>query len=159
MRVLGIDPGYDRCGIAIAERDNNGKQILIFSGCITPPKGERAQRLGALYKAVADVIQKHSPTHVAIEKVFFSNNQKTALAVAEARGALLSVAAEKGLPVSEYTPQEIKLAMTGYGASSKQQVADMVSKLVSVRPNVEHDDEFDAIAIALTELATKKRLG
>jgi len=155
MRVLGIDPGYDRCGVAVAERDASGKDVLLYSTCITPPKGEHAERLRVIVTEVEHITEEYVPTVCAIEKVFFSKNQKTALAVAEARGALLATVSRAGLPVAGYSPQEIKLAMTGYGKSTKGQVADMVTKLVSVRENVQYDDEFDAIAIALTHLASK----
>jgi len=158
-RVLGIDPGYDRCGVALVERADNGTETLLYSSCITPPPGSAADRLSALGQAIQTLLTTYTPDAVSIEKLFFSKNQKTALKVAEARGVLLAAASSTQTPVYEYSPQEIKLALTGYGASSKDQVAHMVKRLVRVRENVEHDDEFDAIATALTHTATKKRLG
>jgi len=155
MRVLGIDPGYDRCGLAVAEKNANGKEILLHSECITTNKEESNKRLKKISTRIRSVFVEYKPDVVAIEKLFFSKNQKTALAVAEARGAILSVSAEMNLPVCEYSPQEIKLAVTGYGASSKKQVEDMVRRLVEIHKPVKYDDEFDAIATALTHIATK----
>lgn len=158
MRVLGIDPGYDRCGVAVVERTDNNTDVVIYSTCIMPEKGAAADRLHTVLEHVQNVLVKYSPDAVAIEKIFFSKNQKTAMQVAEVRGVLLSVSSGMGTPVHEYSPQEIKLAITGYGASSKAQVASMVQKLVSVRHDIKYDDEFDAIATALTHLATSSSI-
>lgn len=155
MRTLGIDPGYDRCGVAVAERDEKGNDILVYSTCITPPKGAHAERLGVIVEEIEKLIATHNPVVVAIEKVFFSKNKKTALAVAEARGAFIATANKAGLAVHEYSPQDIKIAMTGYGASTKNQVISMVRRLVHVGETARYDDEFDAIAVALTHLATQ----
>ena len=157
-RVLGIDPGYDRCGVAVVERNNKKTDVILYSFCITTPKGDPAHRLYLVQKTVKKILSKYTPDSMALEKIFFNKNQKTALRVAEVRGVLLAASSEAKISVHEYSPQEIKLAITGYGASSKTQIADMVQKLVSVRPDIKYDDEFDAIATALTHLSTNSSI-
>lgn len=157
--VLGIDPGYDRCGVAVVSRSPEGKEHIQYSACITTSSREKnAARLSTIAQEVNNILETHTPDAVAIEKLFFSKNQKTALLVAEARGAILSVVAATQTPLYEYSPQEVKLAVTGHGNSAKEQVAAMVSQLVEVRAEIQYDDEFDAIATALTCLATEKEL-
>lgn len=153
MRVLGIDPGYGRCGMAVVERDD-GKDRLIFSDCIeTKPTDEFVARLSAIAGACGDLITKFEPNCVAIEKLYFNANQKTAMRVAEARGALIQSATENGVEVFEYTPGQIKNATSGFGKADKKQIAAMLHLLIKIEKTIKHDDEYDAIAIALTHLA------
>lgn len=158
MRVLGIDPGYDRLGIALVEGDPS-HPTLITSACITPPQGELSARLGFVATALSELVSTYSPTHLGLETLFFSVNRKTAIAVAEARGVALSVAGTHHLPVIECSPQQVKVAVTGYGGASKASVASMIPRLLSLPPKKRLDDEIDAIAIALTALAFGKRRG
>ena len=157
MKVLGIDPGFARVGVAIISKDPGNKEQLIFSHCIETSAQEllpaRLERISAEIRAV---IKKHSPDAVAIEKLFFGTNQKTALTVAEARGVLIQSAASAHIPVHEYTPLQIKIATTGYGRASKAQVAQMVGRLIALKKKERLDDEIDAIAIALTHCAHSK---
>ena len=156
VRVLGVDPGYDRVGVAIVEKTKEGEQ-LVFSDCITTPTSDSfAERIRAVGESVANIIEKHTPDVLAIEKTFFSKNQKTAIAVSEARGVILYEAARAELSIFEYSPPEVKVAVTGYGNSDKGQIAEMVPKLISIEKKIAFDDEFDAIAVALTHLATDK---
>jgi len=158
MRVLGIDPGFGRCGVAVIDH-NNGKDVLLFSDCIeTPTTNTFHERLLLVGKAVEDIIERYKPTDAALELIFFSKNQKTALQVAEARGVLLYVLLRNGLEVSEHNPMEIKIAMTGYGRASKNQVMEMVQRLIITNHPITHDDEYDAIAVALTHTATHRAL-
>ena len=159
MRVVGIDPGYGRCGIAVAERDATGKDVLLYSACLSPRAGGVPERLEELGEQIERVLSSYDPEVLALERLFFSANRKTALAVAEARGVMLALAGTWGMPVYEYTPQQVKVALTGYGRSSKEQVASMVRRLVPVRDGARLDDEFDAIAVALTHLATERSSG
>lgn len=153
MKVLAIDPGYGRCGVAVLEK-TNGKDILIYSECIeTSAKDEFGDRLAAVADACSRLMDTHSPDCVAMEKLYFTNNQKTAMRVAEVRGALLNTAAIHRLPVSEYTPGQIKSASAGWGGADKRQVAQMVRMLVKIEKEIKHDDEYDAIAIGITHLA------
>jgi len=153
MRVLACDPGYDRLGIAVLEK-RDGKEHLVHSACITTDKAlPIPDRLLALGEAFTDTLTRFAPDSVAIESLFFSKNAKTAMAVAEARGILIYLARLHNCTVYEYTPQEIKIATTGYGKSDKLQVTAMVKRLV-VAPEGALDDEYDAIAVGLTALAS-----
>ena len=154
MRVLGIDPGYDRLGLAIIEKCPRSKEQLIFSTCIqTSSKSAFPERLKAIGLAVRHVIEEHKPDAVALEMLYFSNNQKTAMHVAETRGVLMYEASLHNLPITEYTPPQIKVAVTGSGRSDKKQVWAMVSRLITITKEIKLDDEWDAIAVGLTHLA------
>lgn len=154
MRILAIDPGYDRLGIAALE-GSASRPVLIWSDCVTPDKGERAARLAAVSNAVTRAIKKYEPDILAIETLFFSINKKTALGVAEARGAILAAAGLSSLPVVEYSPQQVKAAVTGNGRADKAAVARMIPKLLSLTKKKRFDDEMDAIAIGVTALSYK----
>ncbi len=154
MRVLGIDPGYGRCGMAIVERDQKGKDILIFSQCVeTSAQMEFTERLDIIARECARLIEEFEPSQLAIEKLFFNTNQKTAMRVAEVRGALIQSASERSVAVFEYTPMQVKSAVAGSGSADKRQVAAMVRLLMKIEKKIAHDDEYDAIALALTHLA------
>ncbi len=154
-RVLGVDPGFDRLGLAVLEGDPS-KPKLVWSDCIEPPRGAVETRLAAVGSAIETALEKYGPDMLAIETLFFSTNRKTALGVAEARGAILSAAGKRGIPVAEYSPAQVKLAVTGYGAADKLAVARMLPKLLSLPPKRRRDDELDAIAVALAGLSTRR---
>ena len=153
LRVLAIDPGYDRLGIALVE-GSASKPVLIWSDCIFPEKGAGSKRLAHVAGAVGKAIQEYSPDLLAIETLFFSVNKRTALGVAEARGAILSAAGVAALSVVEYSPQQIKLAVTGYGGADKAAVARMIPRLLVLPKKKRVDDELDAIAIGITALTS-----
>jgi crossover junction endodeoxyribonuclease RuvC len=153
-RVLAIDPGYDRLGIAVLEGDAS-KPELVWSACIEPEKGSPPHRLAAVYAAVASAITTYEPELLAIETLFFSTNKKTAIGVAEARGAVLAAAGAAKLAVLECSPQQVKLAVTGYGGADKAAVARMVPRLLRLAPRKRKDDELDAIALGIAALAQK----
>lgn len=156
-RVLAIDPGYERVGIAVIEKDSFGKEKLLFSECFkTTTDTSFAIRLRKIGQEVARVIEIYRPKFLAIEKLYLSVNQKTAMGVAEARGVIIYSAGLYGLEIFEYTPPEIKLAVTGYGKADKKMVMNMVLKLIKTRDQTTSDDELDAIAIGLTFLACQK---
>ncbi len=155
MRILAIDPGYDRMGLAVLEGDPS-RPTHVWSDCVIPPKGVAADRLAAIHDAVARAITEHMPERVAIESLFWStNNKRSALGVAEARGAALSATAEAGLSVTEHSPQQVKLAVTGYGNADKKAVALMIPRLIELPPKKRLDDELDAIALAICALSTR----
>ena len=155
MKILAIDPGYERLGIAIMEKDPGSKERIIFSDCLqTSAKEIHSARLGKIAEGLKEIIETYSPTVLATETLFFSNNQKTAMLVAEARGVVLSECARRGLKIFEYHPSAIKIAVTGHGKSDKQQVIDMTKKLVKIDKTIKYDDEYDAIAVGLTYFAT-----
>lgn len=159
MRVIGVDPGYDRVGIAVMEL-RDGREHLIESCCLTTDRAAAApERLQQLGDAFRSLLQTHTPDGVAIETLFFNKNQTTAMGVAQARGALIYLAASRGCAVYEFGPQEVKVAVTGYGKSDKGAVIDMVRRLVPAAPARALDDEYDAIAIGITCLAHHGRGG
>jgi len=157
MRILGIDPGYERLGIAVIEKEKGGKEEVLYSDCFktsaTLPHPERLLLIGT---EVERVISEFHPEALAIETLFFNTNQKTAMHVSEARGTILYAARKNGLVVYEYTPAAIKMAVTGYGKSGKEEMIKMVRLLVRVRSDIKHDDEYDAIAAGLACFASLK---
>ena len=156
MRVLAIDPGYDRMGVAVIEKQN-GQEVLLHSECIETNKedslDERLCELGGRFKIL---LEEHQPDIVGIETLFFNKNVKTAIGVAQARGIVMYLSRSFGTQVCEYGPQEIKVAVTGYGKSDKAAVIDMGKRLVSNVPEKALDDEYDAIAIGVTTLARQR---
>ncbi len=158
MKVLGIDPGYDRLGVALLEGEN-GKEILLYSSCIeTSKNAPLTERLFKVGNEVEKLLEVYKPEIVGIETLFFNKNQKTAIGVAQARGIIIFLAQKHNARVCEYGPQEIKVAVTGYGKSDKTAVIDMVKRLVSSVPEHAHDDEFEAIAVGLTTLAHNRHV-
>ncbi|MBA4320433.1 MAG: crossover junction endodeoxyribonuclease RuvC [Flavobacterium sp.] len=154
MKVIAIDPGYERVGVAIIEK-MKGKETLVYSECFkTSPKIPHEERLKLIGEEIEKLIKKYKPEALAIETLFFKNNQKTAMHVSEARGVMLYVASASGLSVKEFSPMAIKVAVTGYGGSEKDQVIFMVKKLIEINTKVKYDDEYDAIAVGLTYFAT-----
>ncbi len=153
MKVLAIDPGYGRCGMAVVEKTSNG-EILLFSDCVeTSAADSFPDRLGAIVAKSIQLADMYRPDAFAIEKLYFSTNQKTAMRVAEVRGALIEAAVERDIPVFEYGPGQVKSAVAGSGNADKQQVSRMVRLLVKIEKKVRHDDEYDAIAIGITHCA------
>ncbi|MDR3547899.1 MAG: crossover junction endodeoxyribonuclease RuvC [Candidatus Pacebacteria bacterium] len=155
VRVLAIDPGFDRMGIAVVEGDPS-RPTLVWSDCVTPPKGGVEERLAVIYKVVSDALAEYVPDVFALETLFFSTNVKTALGVAEARGAVLAAAGKVGCRVIECSPQEVKLAVTGYGAADKAAVAKMIPHLLTLPPRKRLDDELDAIAVGIAALSKSR---
>ena len=151
MRVLAIDPGYGRMGLAVVE-GNPSKPTFVYSECVETHKDD-TDRLAAIARALARALKQYSPDLVAIEALFFSNNAKTAMRVGEARGALLSVVQELGVPIKEYSPQEVKMAVTGMGNADKSAVARMLPRLIQLPEKKRLDDEMDALALGICALA------
>jgi len=156
MKILAIDPGYQRLGIAVIEKNKTGKEILVYSECFeTDKKLPHSERLSLVAQRLSETISKHKPEAVALETLFFSTNQKTAIKVAEVRGVILSESARAGLKTYEYNPMQIKVAITGYGKSDKNQVMFMTKKILHVDKEA-LDDEYDAMAIGITCLAIER---
>ena len=146
MKILGIDPGYDRVGIAIVENNT-----LLHSECFsTSLKDDFHKRLREIGMRVGEIIKEFSPEVMAIESLFITKNQKTAMRVAEARGVISYEASLKNIKIFEYSPPEIKVAVTGHGSSDKSQIIKMIPLLLKVKKKKALDDEYDAIAVALT---------
>lgn len=152
-RILGIDPGYDRVGVAVLEKQN-GKEVVLFSDCLqTSVKLEFAERLFLVGTELEKIIKKWKPATLAVENLFFTANQKTAMRVAETRGMIIYLGQKNSLEVKEFTPLEVKMSVSGYGKADKKQVTEMVCLLTKMNKKVKYDDEYDAIAVALTCLA------
>lgn len=191
MKILSIDPGYERLGVAIIEIGGDGgvtksgaqtsggaknttpavgnkKEVLLFSDCITTsPKLPHHKRLLLIGESVAELIETWQPDELAIEALFFNDNQKTAILVAQAFGVVVYGAARKNIPVFSYTPLQVKVAVTSYGRSNKEQVQSMVERLIDITTAKSRrtggvkkakilDDEYDAIAIGLTHAASRR---
>jgi len=157
MRVLSIDPGYERIGVAVIEGSHQKKEELIYSSCFkTSPKLPYPLRLNMIGKEMIRLIRKFKPHVCATETLFFTKNQKTAMMVAGARGVVLFTAASHDLFIYEYSPLQIKIAVTGYGKGDKKSVSSMVEKLINIQKSIKYDDEYDAIAIGLTCIASEK---
>ena len=130
------------------------KEKLLYSGCIiTSRQDDIGERLNVLGREFKILLEKYQPDMVAVENLFFNKNQKTAVVVAEARGVVVYLSKQAGCCLSEFGPQEIKVAVTGYGKSDKKQVVEMVKRLIPNAPDQALDDEYDAIAVGLTALA------
>jgi crossover junction endodeoxyribonuclease RuvC len=156
MIILGIDPGFERLGVAVLEKNKN-KESVLFSECFkTSSKLEFSSRLSLIGDEVKKIIKEYKPEILAIETLFLNTNQKTVMRVAEARGVVVYEAAQAGLKVFEASPPQIKIAVTGYGKSDKKQIIKMVKMLVRIDESRKSDDELDAIAIALTASAYTK---
>lgn len=159
MRVIAIDPGYDRCGIAVVEKGARGKDVLCYSDCVTTNREDDfARRLTTVIDAVRACINEHAPNAMALETLFFNSNQKTAMRVAEVRGSLIQTANDAGLRVHEYTPLQVKSAVAGNGHANKSDMMRMVPLLIALTPKKRLDDEYDAIAIGITHCASTKQV-
>lgn len=157
MKILGIDPGYERCGIAIIEKDSHiqgNKETVLFSSCLrTSPSLSLEKRLHSIGTEIESLIKKFHPDCAAIEELYFAKNTKTAMQVAEARGVIRYVLENNNLPCIEYHPNTIKIAITGHGGADKTAISDMIPRLVVLDTTKKIDDELDAIAVALTHAA------
>jgi len=157
MIVLGIDPGYERLGIAIVKKEKGQKESLLYSNCFkTSPALPFSERLLNIGEEIERIINEFKPHALSVENLFLSNNQKTAMHVAEVRGVILYLAVSNNLKITEFTPLQIKLAVGGHGQSDKTSMIKMVHLLVTINKKITHDDEYDAVAAALTYFAYNK---
>ena len=157
IRILGIDPGFDRLGVCVLDKEGN-KETLIFSTCVTTSKKDVFEkRLLGAGDTLEKIITTYKPDELAIETLFFTTNQKTIITVSEIRGVCLYVAEAFKLAVYEYSPAHIKLAIAGYGKATKEDVSVMVSRILKIDVGkAALDDEVDAIAVALTHSANRQ---
>lgn len=155
--ILGIDPGYDRLGVSVLEKKDKEAKIL-FSVCLLSNKKEEiSERIYNLLKELKKIIQTYKPEELSIENLFFTTNQKTAMSVAETRGAIIFLAKDLGLKIFEYTPLQIKMALTGYGKADKNQIYFMLNQIFKLEnKNKKLDDEYDAIAVGYTHIVSSK---
>ena len=149
MRVLGIDPGYAIVGWGVTEYVGNRFTPVEFGAVTTQAGVPFEQRLAQVYEGVLQVMQTHRPDALSIEQLFYQHNQTTVIGVAEARGVILLAAAQCGVPVFEYTPMQVKQAVTGYGKAVKKQVQEMTRILLHLEKVPKPDDTADALAMAI----------
>ena len=148
-RILGIDPGFGRMGYAVVAAAGNELHLLVCDATITPTEQAYPLRLQLLYEELSLIIARYHPQEAAVEKLFFGKNVTTAIGVAQARGVALLTLVQSGLTIAEYTPSEVKLAVTGYGAARKEQVGYMVQHILDLPSIPRPDDAADAAAIAI----------
>jgi len=157
-RILGIDPGTGIMGWGLIEKNGNSIKPLKY-GCIrTRANSPQPERLAHIFASLSDIIEKNEPDEVAIEELFFFKNQKTIISVAEARGVAIMTAKQLGLPVFEYTPLQVKQALTGYGRADKSQIQEMVKTVCCLDHCPKPDDAADALAIAICHGQTNQSL-
>ena len=154
--IVGIDPGYAIVGYGVVKYENNSFKTIDY-GCIkTSSSTLFEQRLLLINQEIANLNEKYSPSAMAIEKLFFNENTKTAIDVAQCRGAILLTAAQSLLPIFEYTPLEVKMAVTGYGRADKNQIQQMVRTILNLRRIPKPDDVADALAVAICHAHSSK---
>lgn len=159
MIILGFDPGLATLGYGVIKKEARGKPIMLDYGIISTPKDENlAVRLALLEKGIKQVIDTYKPDEIAMEELFFAKNVKTGIAVAHARGVLLLTANKECGRIFEYTPLQIKQALTGYGRAEKKQIQEMVKTRLGLKSIPRPDDAADALAVALCHAQTN-RLG
>ena len=149
MKILGIDPGYAIIGWGVI-RYERGRYLPVDFGAITTPADMPFnRRLEVIYDELTALLAQHTPGAVAVEKLYFQNNQKTAIDVAQARGVTMLAIHKQGVPVHEYTPLQVKSAVTGFGQAQKPQVMEMTKRLLRLKAVPKPDDTADALAIAI----------
>lgn len=156
MRILGIDPGTGILGFGVIDSEK-GKLQLVDAGVIrTPVKEDDAVRLQTIFEEVTDIIVQTKPQAMSVEKLFFAQNVTTAMTVAQARGVVLLAGKQANLEIFEYTPLQIKQALTGYGRAEKKQIQEMVRVILKLKVVPKPDDCADALAAAITHSMTAR---
>lgn len=156
MLILGIDPGIGRLGWGIVDVKGSSLKAEDY-GCIeTKPNSDTSERLLVISKELEKIFKKFKPDVLAVEELFFGANSKTALVVGQARGVVFLVSAQNKIPISVYTPLQVKMALTGYGRADKNQIGQMVKIILKLEKTPELDDTSDALAVALTHAFSSK---
>lgn len=157
MRILGVDPGTGILGFGIIDVTIQSKATLVDGGVIrTPVKEQDSIRLSTIYDELSGIIDQHKPDVMAVEKLFFAQNVTTAMTVSQARGVILLCGVQNGLELFEYTPLQIKQALTGYGRADKKQIQEMVRVILSLKEIPKPDDAADALAVAICHSMTAR---
>lgn len=149
IRILGIDPGYAIVGFGVVDYDGRNFKPIEYGAVLTEANTPFTERLKAIHTDIEFIFEKFHPDCMAVEKLFFTTNQKTAIDVAQARGVVVLSAARRNIPVSEYTPLQVKSAVVGYGKAEKRQVMEMTKNLLGLANIPRPDDAADALAIAI----------
>lgn len=158
MTILGIDPGYAICGFGLIYGDRVKQQLIQYGAIRTQAGRPLPERLKQIYDDAMLLMEQFKPQVVAIEELFFHTNVTTAISVAQARGVVILAAQTLEIPVYEYTPLQVKLAIAGYGRAEKAQVMDMVRRHLNLKENPKPDDAADALAIALCHMRSATTL-
>ena len=153
MFALGVDPGLSRCGYGAVEGRGGRLTVRAYGHLTTPPSQPLAERLAALWQDLEELLDDMRPDVVVVERVLFQVNARTAMSVGQASGLALAAAARRSIPVVQYSPNEVKLAVTGYGSASKEQVQAMVQVLLGLDERPRPADRADALALAITHLS------
>ena len=154
MKIIGIDPGYAIVGFGVIEYEKSRFTTISYGAITTPAGVDFNRRLEIIYADTCQVLDSYKPESLAIEKLYFQNNQKTAIDVAEARGVILLAAAQRHIEIHEYTPLEVKKSITGYGKAVKKQVQEMTRRVLHLNEIPKPDDTADALAIAVCHAHT-----
>lgn len=149
MRIIGIDPGYAIVGFGVIEYEKSRFSTISYGAVTTPAGIKFERRLEIIYADICQILDSYKPQSLAIEKLYFQNNQKTAIDVAEARGVVLLAAAQRHIEIFEYTPLQVKQSITGYGQAVKKQVQEMTKRVLGLPQIPKPDDTADALAIAV----------
>ena len=149
MRILGIDPGIAIVGYGVIEKEANRYKTVAYDAVTTKAHTPLEQRLNLVYDGICHIIETYKPDVMSIEELFFNNNAKTAIAVGQARGVILLAAVKNNIPIYEYTPLQVKQALTGYGRASKGQIQQMMKSILGLSEVPKPDDVADALAIAV----------
>ena len=158
MRVLGIDPGIATVGFSVLDYQNNSFLLERCGVITTPAHTSLASRLNLIFEDTGELIRLFMPDAVSVEELFFNNNITTGIAVAHGRGAILLACERSGVPIFEYTPLQVKQAVTGYGKAEKRQVMDMVKRICGLKAIPKPDDAADAVALAICHARSAESL-
>lgn len=150
VRILGIDPGYAIVGYGVLDFDHGSFTAVGFGAITTGADMPFHKRLNVIYDDMTEIIETYRPDEMGIEKLFFNSNEKTAIDVAQARGVTLLPAIQRGIPIYEYTPLQVKSSIVGYGRAEKNQVQEMTKNMLRLKKIIKPDDTADAVAIAIT---------
>lgn len=157
MIILGVDPGLSLTGWGLVRSSGTGALSMVAYGCImTKPSEPITDRLANIHLSIRNIIQEHHPDEMAIEELFFAKEARTVASVGQARGAILVAATLEKIPVFEYNPRRIKMALTGYGSADKSQMQKMVKTVLRLAEIPKPDDAADALAMAVCHLNTRK---
>lgn len=149
MRIIGIDPGYAIVGFGVLDYNKSRFSVVEYGAITTPAEMDFNQRLCEIYSDLCYIFDKYKPDFLSIERLYFTSNQKTAIAVAQARGVTLLAAKQRGIEIFEYTPLQVKQSVTGYGKAVKKQVQDMTKRILELDEVPKPDDTADALAMAI----------
>lgn len=157
MRIMGIDPGTASTGFGFLDQDGSQLHLLEYGVIRTEPGVPDAERLLQIHRELGTLITEYRPEVIAVEELFFNKNSRTVIAVGQARGVAMLAAAQENLPVEEYTPLQVKMAVVGYGRAEKRQVQEMVKILLSLTRLPRPDDAADALAVAICHAHSRRK--